>query len=141
MTKLLRIAVFALLPAAGMAACSDDDGTGPETTAEVAGTYHLQTVNNAPLPFVLLTTGTTYTLELTAGFFTLNSNGTFSDSATLRETDAGDVSTDTQSDSGTFTVTNNTVRLRYPDGATLNATINGNTMTFVDQGITFVFQK
>jgi hypothetical protein len=136
MKTIARVLLLAMIPA--FAAC-DDDGSGPEL--DVTGTYQLQTINGATLPFVLLQTGTTYRLEVLSGEITLNSNGTFTEEATVREDDNGTITTETQTVTGTYTQLNNAVSLRDTDGVTLTAAINGNTMTFIEDGVTLVYRR
>jgi hypothetical protein len=135
MKTIARLLLLAVVPV--FAAC-DDDG-GPELNVE--GTYQLQTVNNQALPFVLDQEGTIYLEELLSAAITLNANGTFTDIATVRTTDNGVVTTESQPDGGIYTQNNSVVSLHYQGGGTINTTVNGNTMTIVGPGLTFVFRK
>jgi hypothetical protein len=136
MKTIARVLLMAVVPA--LAAC-DDDGSGPDLNVE--GTYQLQTVNNQPLPFVLDQEGTVFLEELVSAAITLNANGTFNDIATVRTTENGVVTTESQPDGGVYTQNNNVVSLHYQGGGTINTTVNGNTMTIVGPGLTFVFRK
>jgi hypothetical protein len=121
-------------------ACGDDDDPAGLSNEEVAGVYVLATVNDEPLPFVLLE-GPDYLLELINAEITLGLNGTFSDEGTVRETDAANVSTDTETVGGTYTTTSNSVRLRYSNGDLVTGAFDDDVLTFSDGGITFVFRR
>jgi hypothetical protein len=54
-------------------ACGGGDSSGP---ASIAGTYTLQTVNNAPLPFTT-SEDATYKAEILSWVVTLNDNNTY----------------------------------------------------------------
>ena len=44
-------------------------------------------------------------------------------------------------ENATYVVSGSNIVLTYPDGESISGTINGNKMTFVDSGISFVFEK
>jgi hypothetical protein len=136
MKTIARVLLLAMIPA--FAAC-DDDSSGPDL--DVEGTYQLELVNNQPLPFVLDQQGTTFLAELTSAAITLNANGSFTDVATIRTTDNGVVTTESQPDGGIYTQNNSVVSLHYQGGGIINATVNGNTLTITGPGATFVFRK
>ena len=61
---------------------------------------------------------------------------------TFRITDGGVVSTESVPDSGSYTVNGSTVSFTFPsDGSTPLATIDGDTMTLGDIGLTFVYRR
>lgn len=123
------------------AACGGGDGNGGITeVASVAGTYSLKTVNGAPLPFVFLDESG-YKLEITASGYTLSSAGTFSVTATFRETENGVVTTATETSTGTYSVNGSTVTFIDTDGETLAGTISGNTLQFSEDGVTAVYMR
>ena len=128
---------------AGIAACGDDgDATGTSGTS-IFGTYTLQTVDGTNLPFVLFQIGNDK-LEITAGSVRLNSDNTYSLSISLRVTQAGTVTTETDTGAGTFTATGSTIQFSDPgDGSgSFTGSISGNTLTIIDDvGFTFVFGK
>jgi hypothetical protein len=66
-------------------ACGGGDSSGP---ASIAGTYTLQTVNNAPLPFTT-SEDATYKAEILSWVVTLNDNNTYSHVFRGRSTDNG----------------------------------------------------
>ena len=135
MRKLLVLCLALFLP---LAACGDDDGVGPG--ADVVGTFNLQTINGAALPAVVLQIGADR-IEITSGSIALNENRTFSAALTFRETVGGVVTTETETDSGTYTVSGNTVQLTAANGTVATATISGNTLTSNQQGFNLVYRK
>jgi hypothetical protein len=105
------------------------------------GTWRLQTVNGLPLPFTLPEEGVDK-LELTAETITLIASGRVSMVTTFRVTDGGNVSAESVPDAGTYAVTGSTVTFMFDsDGSTPTATVNGDTMTLDDIGLTFVYRR
>jgi hypothetical protein len=101
----MRVTLAALVLVAAVG-CSDSS-TGPRT---ITGTYPLLNINGDALP-ALIDQSTNYTLEVTEGTISLGSNGTFTDSYTLRENDAGTIRTVTIPCSGNWTRSGNDVQL------------------------------
>ena len=125
MCKFLVLCIALLLP---LAACGDDDPTGPG--ADVAGTYMLQTVAGAALPATL-----PQGVEVTAGQVTLNADNTHSATITFREMEP-------QTITGTYLLTSNGgIVLKDAGGSELWGTISGNTLTLTAFGMPFVFRK
>lgn len=129
--------VCAMVVLALTAACGGDGGTEP---ASVAGTYTLQSVNGGPLPFVVFNESG-YKLEITAASYVLTSAGTFTNSATFRETEGGVVTTSTETFSGQYTVSASTVTFTDADGEVYVGTISGGNLVFNDDGLSAVFVK
>jgi hypothetical protein len=127
-------------------ACSDS--TGP--SSEVKGTYTLISVNGVLLPVVFFA-DQFFTLRVTSGTLTMNSNNTFSTSVTYQQTPAGggQTSTTTEACTGTYTMNGNTIGFTEAGstntscGGAYNGTWDGaNTLTIdVDLGVQVVFQK
>jgi hypothetical protein len=90
-----------------LVACGGDNSNSPKT---LAGSYTLNTVGGHALPAVVFT-ATNYTLEVTAGTVALNGSGSFTDSYTLRENDAGTITTTTIPCNGSWTQTGSTITL------------------------------
>jgi hypothetical protein len=120
-------------------ACSNDSTTEP-TNASVAGTWTLQTINGAPLPFTVSSLGTTK-IEAVSAVFVVSANGTWTGSSQTRTTVSGQASTSTTPDAGTYTLSGSTIALRSNDGTVETGTISGNTLVAVESGFTFVFTK
>jgi hypothetical protein len=138
MTRLARFVALLLLPV--MIACDDDDGSGP-SNGNVTGTYTLRTVDGQNLPFTLVNVPG-YRLEVTADQYTLNSGGTFTTTATFRETEGTTVTPSTETYSGTWVQNGSTVNLNSEDGGPETAAFSGgNTLTFIAAGHTAVYRK
>ena len=79
---------------------------------------------------------------ITAGSVSLNANSTFSSSITFSLTIAGVTTTSTETDSGTFELVEpSTVRATFSDGEIISGTLDGNRLTIIDDGDSFVFSK
>jgi hypothetical protein len=128
---------FALL--ALTIACSSDS-TGP-TSASVAGTWNLQSVNGAPLPFVVAQTGANKT-ELTADVLTVTSSGSFTEITTVRTTLNGQVTTQTIPDAGSYVLNGNNVTFQFQsDGSVGSGTVSGSTLTVSTAGLSLIYKK
>src|SRR5687767_4985621 len=102
MRKFFAVAMMSVL---ALPACSDS--SGPGGNGDVAGTYTLRTVNGSNVPFTILQVGSTYRLEILSGSVVINSNGTYTETASLRETNGTVVTTEQQNSNGTWTRVNN----------------------------------
>ncbi len=125
-----------------------DDSFSP---SGVSGAYTLRSVNGRNIPFSETVTlgGLTLTVEITSGTLRLNSDATWSMSVTTSRTEGGTTVTDTETESGIFTLVRfsackssasepNTIR--FTDGDTFDGTWNGDTITIIDGG-TLVFRR
>ncbi len=128
--------VFLAVLIVGVTACGGD-GTGLEN---VAGLYTLQTIDGAPLPWILLEVGANK-IEVTAGSVTLNTDRTCSDSITLATTESGNVDSDTATDVCTYTTDGQAITLTYTDNSISVGTIIGSALTITDAGVAFIFRK
>jgi hypothetical protein len=126
------------LGAISLLACGDS--SGPEASSAV-GTWSLVTVNGSPLPYTVLLIQPNYRLEIVSATFVAAANGTYTGSVTTRETDAGTVTTTTESDNGTWSQSGTTVTVTDSDGISSTATISGNTITLSQQGFVSVYQR
>lgn len=132
MKKLFAVAIAAISVVA--AGCGGGDKTtAPEPT--LAGTYHLQLLNNAGAPFVT-SQDATYRAEIISWDITLKDDKTFTWTANLKANDNGTVTTGTESSSGTYTLTGSVVRMNDPaDNSYLDATVAGNALNItIDAG-------
>lgn len=136
MRAFMKVAAIVLLGV--VAACGGNDGiTEP---VSIAGTYNLETIDGkAPPTIVFDEPG--FKVEVLSGNFILAENKTFVTNVVFRLTIDNQVSTESDSASGTYAVTGSTVTFSYSDGDTDSATLAGNTLTFSDGGSTAVFRK
>lgn len=131
-----RVAAAALLLLA--AACGGDDGNDPIDS--IAGTYTLRSVNGQALPAVLYDDGS-YKIEVTGATYVLSSSGSFTNTFSLRETEAGVVTPSSESYRGTYVVNGSTVTFTDEEGDVSSATRSGDELTFSSDGITAVFRR
>jgi hypothetical protein len=143
LSRLVRTTVTAAAAALSVASTSacggDDDGsTGPRD--QVVGTYTLRTVGGRALPAVVLEDGGDK-LEVLAGAVTLDGNGTYRGTMTLRLTEDGRTTTETDGGTGTYTASGSSVVLVDADGERTTATLAGASLTITDGGIVMVFTR
>lgn len=119
-------------------ACLDEGLTGSST---VTGVYTLRTINGSPLPYTLSGSGDNKT-ELVSDAITLFQGGTYSRERHSRLTTNGQVTDEMTTEGGSYTLLGTSVSMRAAGtGPVVLATINANTMTIVEAGLTAVFSK
>ena len=101
-----RMVPFLLVCLAALG-CGGDDGVGPKT---IPGTYALVSINGDNVPATIVQVGNDK-YEITSGTFTLNANGTFSNTHSDRTTEGGNVSTDTWTCTGVWSQSGNSISL------------------------------
>lgn len=95
------------LPLSFAIACGSDT-TAPVVVTSVVGTWVLTTVDSKPLPIIVAASDPKQ--ELIDKRYVMTAAGTFTTSFTLKDTELdGSTSTGTTSDSGTYTLADNTV--------------------------------
>jgi len=135
MRKLLfACAAIALLGCGG-------DSTGPAASAE--GTWNLQTVNGQPLPFTVLSnTAPAYRLEIVSDQLVANSDGTYVDNGTIRETQGTTVTESSEQDTGTWTQHGSQVEFTSDaDASVATATVNGNQISINSEGVVGIYAR
>lgn len=135
MRTFVRLALLGLVTAA--TACGDKD---PGEPISIAGTYQLQSVNGQSPP-VTVAEDPGFKVEVLSGNFILAGNGNFTTTVDFRFTVSGEVTTDSDTYPGTYSVSGSTVTFKYDDGDTETATISGNTLTFNSDGTIVVFRR
>jgi hypothetical protein len=135
MRSFAKLALLGLLVTA--AACGGD---GPSAPTSIAGTYNLQTIDGDEPP-VTVWDEPGLKIEIISGNFVLAANETFTTTVNLRETSDGQVQTDSETLSGTYSVSGSTVTFVLADGDSETATIAGDTLTFTDGESSVVFRK
>lgn len=130
MRKLFVLAALALAAACG-------DSTSPSS---VSGTYNLQTVNGAALPYVFQAANPKQ--ELVSEQLVLTANGAFTFNDVIRVTNTGSAPTTTPtSDSGTYTLNGNSIVFSFSGTSSIAGSIAGTTLTIFDSGLTAVYVK
>ncbi|HEX6576074.1 MAG TPA: hypothetical protein VF042_13990 [Gemmatimonadaceae bacterium] len=120
-------------------ACSGDS-TGP-TQSSVAGTWNLQTINGAALPFVVAQTGANK-VEITGDVLTVTNSGSFTEITTIRTTQNGASTTQTVPDAGTYVLNGNNVTFQFQsDGSVGSGTVSGGTLTVSQTGLSLIYKK
>ena len=128
------LGLFALLAVA----CLNEGLTGSGT---VTGVYTLRSVNGSPLPYTLSGSGANQT-ELVRDAITLFQGGTYARERELRITANGQVTIEATTQGGSYELLGKSVSMRAAGvGTPVLATIDGNTMTIVEAGVTSVFSK
>lgn len=123
--------------ALALVACGGDSATGANTTP---GTYLMRTLNGQALPYVIAQTGANKS-ELTDDAVTLNAGGTYTETGHVRNTTNGQVTTQSHVDAGSFTLNGTAITLLSTDGTSVSGTLNGSTLTVVEQGLSAVYTK
>ena len=130
------LACFTLFVAASCGGDSTAPGTG-----SIAGSYALQTVNGAALPFVVLQIGSDK-IEVLSETVTLAEGDTFTQQGSLRLTQNGVMSIDGYAEAGVYTRNGTALNLVFTsDGTTATGTISGNTITVGISGLSLVYRK
>lgn len=133
----MRSVILGLVVATSVA-CYDDSIVG---SPSVTGTYTLRTINGSPLPYVLSETATSK-IEVLDRAFTLHQGSTYAESGHLRRTENGETTIVSTPATGTYRLEANSVSFQRNGGSSLAiAIVNGNTMTFVEPGMTLMFRK
>ena len=120
-------------------ACGSDSPTQP-TTASIAGTWTLTSVNGTGLPFVTSQTANDK-VELVGDVVTATATGTYTEVFSFRETLNGVVTTRNEPDNGTYTLNGTAITLNSSTQGSITGALSGNTFTLVDQGFVFLFTK
>lgn len=135
LAALLAVATFVTV-----AACGSDGSTAVPNQASIAGTWNLQRVNGSPLPFLLTQFGPSKS-EATSDQLTATGS-TFTEVTQIRTTVNGQVTNSAETDSGTYVVAGRNVTLMFnSDGSLGVGTVSGDTLRFVQAGISLVYSK
>ena len=129
--RLRRAAMLACAPLVLVLACGDS-GTNP-STADISGTYTLQTIGGSPLPYTVQS-GTT-TVTLTSDVITVGSDGSWAEAEDFTLVSNGQTSTTSDSDGGTWTRSGTAVTFssQTTGGTAYTGTYTNDTLT-LDNG-------
>jgi len=129
----------ALALVVALTACSDKT-TEPIITP-LPGVWSLQSINGAPLPFVVARSGADK-MELTGDVFTVAVGGRFTQVTTMRTTINGQATVQVTPDAGNYTLTGNAVVFQFDsDGMTGTAALTATALTVTGNGIVAVYTK
>jgi hypothetical protein len=137
-------AFLALIGLCLLSACGSDNSTG--ITGDASGSYNLTAVNGN-LPYIYFQDATT-TDRITGGNFSLNEDGSFTQTLEFDETISGQTTTDASTCSGTFSQSggiftfHETATTDGACGGDYNGSWNGrDTFTFSLGGAALVYVK
>lgn len=119
------------------ASCGSDSSVAP-TQASIVGTWDLVALNGSALPAVIQANPK---VELLHDQLVFASNGTFTETYSARFTSGTAVTTDSGSDSGTYTVSGGSANMVYADQSSQSGSIAGSKMTIIGGSFTQVYQK
>jgi hypothetical protein len=122
-------------------ACGGESPTEPPVIANLAGTWNLTTVNAAALPVKLPGTGPDLTVEMMSDRFIAYGDKIWIGTTIYRRTNSDGIAMVTQVPSGTWNQTGANVTLNYFGGATAQATIAGDAITFTAPGWIAVYER
>ena len=119
-------------------ACGENS-TGP-TNASIAGTYNLQTVSGAALPFV--TSAANPKSEIVGAQVIVSASGSWNATVSVRITTGTTVATQSQVSAGTYTLAGSIASFKNNADETITAvTVSGNTLSATSGGFIFVYTK
>ena len=138
-TSLSLRAIWAIVLAS---ACSGGtDTTAPATSVSIVGTWTLQSVNGASLPYLMDQSGADKS-EMTSDVLTFLATGQFTEIAQVRLTSGGQVTTTSVPQAGTYAANKGTVVLTFAGSDTqARGTQTGATLAVAINGLAFVYQK
>ena len=124
----MRRLASVVLTGALLTAC----GGNPFSPESVSGVYNLVSINGNAIPWTI------QGITISARSFSLNANNTYSTSITIQN--GGGPGTSTAS--GTFELVEPvTIRFTSSAGGTIPGTLDGNKLTIIQNGDSFVFEK
>jgi hypothetical protein len=109
-------------------------------SGSVVGTYTLRTVNGAPPPVAITTGGTT--VEILEDTLRLFQGLTWASNGRTKTTVAGQATVATVAETGYYGPSGTSISFTSSDGRKTRLSIlYGNTLTFVENGVTSVYSK
>ena len=123
-----------------LVACGDAFSPG-----SVSGTYQLVSVDGNPLPYLetFIVDELAAGMTINAASVTLNDDRTYSTSMRLDLMFGGVTESDTWTSSGTFTL-EEPARIRFSDDIDdeqMSATLDGDRLTMIDEGASYVYER
>ena len=121
-------------------ACSSYDLTTP-TQDSLSGKWNLVSINDTPLPYDAPHVGSNK-LELIEDVLTISPPNTFTEVSTFRDTQNGQVTIHTVTDSGTYEFNSYAVTFHFQNDGSIGAgTLSGRTMKIITSGISFDYRR
>lgn len=129
-----------VLPFVFAQGCGGSDG--PSASDAWVGGYALLSVDGDPVPSTIIQ-APSYLLEITQGTGSVNGDGTYTLSLTVRENDHGSISTQVLTSIGTYTRSGSAfVFTDARDGSHVTGVFASNRFTLTDDdGFVYIFQK
>jgi hypothetical protein len=132
------VTLFILLAAV---ACGGSDSPTAPTSASVAGTWNLQSINGSALPFVIAQTGANKA-EVLSDVLSVVATGSFTQITTLRTTVNGVVTTQSAADAGSYSLNGTAATFTFnSDGSVGTGQVSGGTLTVTTTGLVYVYKK
>ena len=129
--------MWILMAAISVAGC-DSGVTGASATT---GTYQLRTINGQSLPYAISGSGSNKT-EIVDDKFILYEGNTYQESGTMRVTVNGTASTTAISETGSYGTLGTSMTFTNSAGTRQRVAIgDGSKITFVENGLSYVFRK
>jgi hypothetical protein len=113
-----------------LAACASGN------SAEVAGTFELVTVDGNPVPYAPSHEGGAP--EVLSSTLILNTDGTFQMTMTYATSPGNSITRDF---SGSYTLEGDNLHFEWEGAGTTPGTLNGDTLTFTNEGVVFAYSK
>lgn len=136
-----RMLAVATVLLAAMACGGGSDTTSPPGVDAAVGVYTLTSINGQPMPVIVQESGNSKT-EITGGVVTLKGDRTFTDVTNARITTGGNVTTESDGVSGSWTRQANTVQFAPTGFEAYSMTWDGsNRLTQTFQGFTLIYNK
>ena len=121
-----------------LTACGSDSAVAP-TKANITGSWNLQTINGAPLPYVAQPSDPK--IEIMSDQIVATAAGRFTRTIGVRLTDSTGVSTDNVTDGGSYVVTESTAVFTFNDGSKGTAVLGGDIFTVSEAGFEWIYRR
>ena len=136
----MRVLAAALL-AISVAACGDSADVTVNQVTPVVGSWSLQSIGGATLPFLLDQLGNDK-IELLEANLTTTDIGTFVSTSVERTTISGQATSRSFSEDGTYTTDGASITFTFSsDGASVTGVISGDSLTFSESGAVVVYRR
>jgi hypothetical protein len=136
----MRVLAAALL-AISVAACGDSADITVNQVNTVVGSWSLQSIGGATLPFLLDQLGDDK-IELMEAALTTTANGAFVSTSVERTTIAGQATSRSFSEDGNYTTDGAAITFTFSsDGASVTGIIRGDSLTFAESGSVVVYRR